>query len=173
MGKLHDVTAAPMTRTALEVAQIFRCHGSAYRKNHGLAPAQHQALRDIERCRTARLGGHLDACSRAAVIWPSPITPAATAIVPSARASSTPSGWRRAGSDFCPSPTSTWWSPCPTNSSPWPGATRHSCSISSLRAPPKLSSNLTSIGTMSVCRPSWASRQSCTPGIRTSTFTPI
>jgi Putative transposase/Transposase zinc-binding domain len=64
MGKLHDVTAAPMTRPALEVAQIFRRHGPAYRKNHGLAPAQHQALRDIERCRTARLGGHLDACSR-------------------------------------------------------------------------------------------------------------
>jgi hypothetical protein len=53
-----------MTRPALEVAQIFRRHGPEYRKNHGLAPAQHQALRDIERCRTARLGGHVDACSR-------------------------------------------------------------------------------------------------------------
>ena len=64
MGKLHDVTAGLMTRPALEVAQIFRRHGPEYRKNHGLAPAQHQALRDIERCRTARLGGHVDACSR-------------------------------------------------------------------------------------------------------------
>ena len=53
-----------MSRPALEVAQIFRHHGPEYRKNHGLTPAQHLALRDIERCRTARLGGHLDACSR-------------------------------------------------------------------------------------------------------------
>ena len=53
-----------MTRPALEVAQIFRHHGPEYRKNHGLTPAQHQAMRAIERCRTARLGGHLDTCSR-------------------------------------------------------------------------------------------------------------
>ena len=53
-----------MTRPALEVAQIFRHHGPEYRKNHGLSPAQRQAMRDIEHCRTARLGGHLDACSQ-------------------------------------------------------------------------------------------------------------
>ena len=52
-----------MTRPALEVAQIFRHHGPEYRKNHGLSPAQHRAMRDIERCRTARLGGHVDVCS--------------------------------------------------------------------------------------------------------------
>ena len=53
-----------MTRPALEVAQIFRRHGPEYRNNHRLSRQQHQALRDIERCRTARLGGHLDACSQ-------------------------------------------------------------------------------------------------------------
>jgi hypothetical protein len=53
-----------MSRPALEVAQIFRHHGPAYRETHGLSPAQHQALRDIERCRTARLGGHVDVCSQ-------------------------------------------------------------------------------------------------------------
>jgi predicted RNA-binding Zn-ribbon protein involved in translation (DUF1610 family) len=53
-----------MTRPALEVAQIFRHHGPEYRKNHGLTPAQHKAMRDIERCRTARLGGHVDVCSQ-------------------------------------------------------------------------------------------------------------
>ena len=53
-----------MSRPALEVAQIFRHHGPEYRKNHGLSPAQRQAMRDIEHCRTARLGGHLDACSQ-------------------------------------------------------------------------------------------------------------
>ena len=53
-----------MTRPALEVAQIFRHHGPDYRKNHRLSPAQHKAMRDIERCRTARLGGHVDVCSQ-------------------------------------------------------------------------------------------------------------
>jgi len=52
-----------MPRPALEVAQIFRHHGPDYRKNHRLTPEQHQAMRDIERCRTARLGGHVDSCS--------------------------------------------------------------------------------------------------------------
>jgi hypothetical protein len=53
-----------MPRPALEVAQIFCRHGPDYRENHGLSPAQHQAMRDIERCRTARLGGHVDVCSQ-------------------------------------------------------------------------------------------------------------
>jgi Putative transposase/Transposase zinc-binding domain len=53
-----------MTRPALEVAQIFRHHGPEYRKNHRLTPEQHKAMRDIESCRTARLGGHLDVCSQ-------------------------------------------------------------------------------------------------------------
>ena len=52
-----------MSRPALEVAQIFCHHGPDYRENHGLSPAQHRAMRDIERCRTARLGGHVDVCS--------------------------------------------------------------------------------------------------------------
>ena len=48
-----------MSRPALEVAQIFRRHGPEYRKSHRLSPVQHKAMRDIERCRTARLGGHV------------------------------------------------------------------------------------------------------------------
>ena len=53
-----------MSRPALEVAQIFRHHGPDYRKTQRLSPEQHQAMRDIERCRTVRLGGHVDTCSR-------------------------------------------------------------------------------------------------------------
>ena len=52
-----------MPRPALEVAQIFRRHGPEYRKSHRLSPEQHKAMRDIERCRTAPLGGHVDSCS--------------------------------------------------------------------------------------------------------------
>ena len=53
-----------MSRPALEVAQIFRHQGPDYRKNHGLSLEQQKAMRDIERCRTARLGGHVDVCSQ-------------------------------------------------------------------------------------------------------------
>lgn len=53
-----------MFRPALEVAQIFRRHGPEYREHHRLSRPQRQAMRDIERCRTASLGGHVDVCSQ-------------------------------------------------------------------------------------------------------------
>jgi hypothetical protein len=53
-----------MSRPALEVAQIFRHYGPDYRKSQRLSPGQHKAMRDIEGCRTARLGGHVDVCSQ-------------------------------------------------------------------------------------------------------------
>jgi hypothetical protein len=46
----------------LEVADIIRAHGAHYRKAHRLPLHQHKVLNDIERCRTAALGGHVDAC---------------------------------------------------------------------------------------------------------------
>jgi hypothetical protein len=48
----------------LEVADIFRLHGPAFRQAHEM-PARHlRAMRAIEICRTAELGGHVDACDR-------------------------------------------------------------------------------------------------------------
>ena len=46
----------------LEVAHIFRLYGEAYRQNHRLCRVQLQAMRAIEDCRTAVLGGHLYRC---------------------------------------------------------------------------------------------------------------
>jgi hypothetical protein len=53
-----------VTRPALEVADIFRKCGAQYRKIHGasMSREQHRAMRAIEYCRTAFLGGHLDVC---------------------------------------------------------------------------------------------------------------
>jgi len=53
-----------MPRTALEVADIFRSHGAAWRKaNAGhLSLGQLKAMAAIEACRTAELGGHVAAC---------------------------------------------------------------------------------------------------------------
>jgi len=46
----------------LELADIVRAHGAAFRAAHRLCSVQHRALRAIERCRTAALGGELRAC---------------------------------------------------------------------------------------------------------------
>jgi hypothetical protein len=49
-------------RPRLEVADIFRAHGEAYRNSHTLGAVERRAMRDIETCRTVVLGGHLDVC---------------------------------------------------------------------------------------------------------------
>ena len=46
----------------LELADIVRAHGAAFRAAHRLCGVQHRALRAIERCRTAALGGELRQC---------------------------------------------------------------------------------------------------------------
>jgi hypothetical protein len=53
-----------MVRPALEVADVFRRHGPAYREAHGgsMTSGQRRIMRDIEVCRTAALGGHVDEC---------------------------------------------------------------------------------------------------------------
>lgn len=52
------------------VADIFRCHGPDYLRDHILPPAQGKALRAIIDCRTAALGGHLQTCLDCGKTWP-------------------------------------------------------------------------------------------------------
>src|SRR5947209_1662568 len=49
-------------RPAVELADIFRAHGAAYRHTHVLSRAQRRAMRDVATCRTAALGGHRETC---------------------------------------------------------------------------------------------------------------
>lgn len=51
-------------RPKLEVADIFRGHGEAYRATHALTPEQARVMRAIECCRTRVLGGHVDVCDQ-------------------------------------------------------------------------------------------------------------
>src|ERR1700731_591031 len=53
-----------MTRPALEVADIFRGHGAAWRHAHRghVSLDQLKVMSAIERCRTAALGGHVARC---------------------------------------------------------------------------------------------------------------
>ena len=57
-----------MARTALEVADIFRDHGPAWREaNRGhVSLEQLKVMNAIERCRTAALGGHVARCENEA-----------------------------------------------------------------------------------------------------------
>src|SRR5260370_14385959 len=56
--------ARRMSRPALEVADIFRDHGPAWRQVHAghVSLDQLKVMSAIERCRTAALGGHVARC---------------------------------------------------------------------------------------------------------------
>ena len=53
-----------MAREGLEVADVFRHFGQAFRDQHGasLSAARRRAMTAIENCRTAALGGHVERC---------------------------------------------------------------------------------------------------------------
>ena len=53
-------------RPALEVADIFRRHGAAYRLEQAehMSGTQRRVMGAIEACRTAALGGHVESCDR-------------------------------------------------------------------------------------------------------------
>ena len=53
-----------MRPTGLELADIFRQFGPAYRQEHAgsLSRGQRRVMTNIERCRTAALGGHVEQC---------------------------------------------------------------------------------------------------------------
>lgn len=58
-------TELPVAATAtrpVEIADIFRKHGEAFRQNHRLSSQQERVMWDIETCRTAAQGGHLAMC---------------------------------------------------------------------------------------------------------------
>jgi len=45
-----------------EIADIFRRYGPGYRNNNAVSAQQHKVMKRIEICRTAALGGHIEAC---------------------------------------------------------------------------------------------------------------
>jgi len=53
---------------SLEVADVFRAFGPAYREAHELPLRHLRAMRAIEICRTAELGGHLDQCDHCGTV---------------------------------------------------------------------------------------------------------
>ena len=53
-------------KSSVEVADIFRTFGATYLARYGnqTSSEQRRAMRAIEVCRTAALGGHIDACDQ-------------------------------------------------------------------------------------------------------------
>src|SRR5437762_9064028 len=63
-----------VARPALEVADIFRAHGSAWRRTQygHLSLGQLKVMSAIEQCRSAALGGHVlrcDACEQVQIAY--------------------------------------------------------------------------------------------------------
>ena len=56
--------------SGLEVADIFRRHGEAYRQAHAghLGRTERRIMAAIEACRTARLGGHVERCTECGLV---------------------------------------------------------------------------------------------------------
>jgi Putative transposase/Transposase zinc-binding domain len=54
----------------LEVADVFRCHGDAYRRAHAghLGRIERRVMSAIARCRTAELGGHVESCTSCGLV---------------------------------------------------------------------------------------------------------
>ncbi len=52
----------PAARPARELADVVHRHGDAFRQSFPLSALQHRILNAIAHCRTADLGGHVDAC---------------------------------------------------------------------------------------------------------------
>nr|WP_249815632.1 MULTISPECIES: transposase zinc-binding domain-containing protein [unclassified Bradyrhizobium] len=63
-GRAARLSAARVPRPSLEVADIFRGHGPAWRRaNAGhVSLGQLKVMSAIENCRTAALGGHVARC---------------------------------------------------------------------------------------------------------------
>jgi hypothetical protein len=53
-----------LQRPRLEVADVLRAFGEAYRGAYVLTPDQRRVFDDLLACRTAALGGHIDVCDR-------------------------------------------------------------------------------------------------------------
>lgn len=49
-------------RSRPDLGDILRVHGDRYLARHGATPTQERVLRALAECRTAALGGHLEAC---------------------------------------------------------------------------------------------------------------
>jgi len=64
MKKTQIHSSAPKDKEQGDLADIFNRYGDDYRQSHSVSYEQLKAMRHIEICRTAKLGGHVKQCDR-------------------------------------------------------------------------------------------------------------
>lgn len=60
----HDEKNTASAEPRYEVAGIFRLYGEEYRENHRIPTLHHRVMDQIEKCRTADMGGHTEQCDQ-------------------------------------------------------------------------------------------------------------
>jgi hypothetical protein len=63
-GEAPAAGSCGTTRSACELADVFRRFGEGFQKAHPLPPFLGKVFNDIQACRTARLGGHMETCPK-------------------------------------------------------------------------------------------------------------
>src|SRR3954447_26198752 len=114
-----------MLRPKLEVADIFRDHGAAWRSaNAGhVSLDQLKVMSAIERCRTAALGGHVERCEKCSYTIVA-YNSCRNRHCPKCQGAAAQGGWPSVRRSCCRCPTSTWCSRCPPESPISPIRTR-------------------------------------------------
>ncbi len=62
MSEQGCCNSSPDEKSDIEIADIFREHGQDYLNNHFVSHEQIGVINDIINCRSAALGGHIEAC---------------------------------------------------------------------------------------------------------------
>lgn len=57
-----QVEPAPSKKPSREMADVFRLHGKDYHLSHQSSFAERKVMHNIENCRTASMGGHIEEC---------------------------------------------------------------------------------------------------------------
>ena len=66
MKNTHNDPLAPKKQEQVELADIFRLYADDYRRSYTVSYEQMKAMRHIQICRTAVLGGHVEQCDQCA-----------------------------------------------------------------------------------------------------------
>ncbi len=112
----HDIQCSPVPRPSLEVGHLFQQYGDRYLAGHRVSPMQAKVMRRLAACRTATLGGHVDACQD--VIRSASVTTHVVIVLTAQNATpqSKPLGWRVGSIAYCRCRIFTLFSPCRSNS---------------------------------------------------------
>jgi hypothetical protein len=127
-----------MGRLALEVADIFRAHGPAWRdaQHDHLSLGQLKVMSAIEQCRSATLGGHVlccPACEHQDIAYNS----CRNRHCPKCQASAAKRWLEARQADLLPASITMWCLPCPRRSALSLTPTRPSSTVCCLRSPPR------------------------------------